>query len=227
MSTSTPKRVDSVNRHGNGILLEIVQVLSDLNLVVTKAYISSDAGIGMSTGLAMEDPKRISMIKELLFNVMRGNSDFRIPRMSISSSGVTQSLTDMEYVVFHGTVITGRLEADQEYYIRHVDGFPISSEAEQQRVVECLEAAIERRASEGLELELCTDDRLDFGLLSDITRIFRENGSDSTSQSPGKKGIPSYLRNFQRKQEEVSSLGTSLKDEVSKALKFKLIKSCL
>ena len=27
---------------------------------------------------------------------------------------------------------------------------------------------------QGLELELCTDDRL--GLLSDITRIFRENG---------------------------------------------------
>ncbi|XP_022770636.1 ACT domain-containing protein ACR6-like [Durio zibethinus] len=321
-------QVDSVNRHG--ILLEVVQILSDLNLVVTKAYISSDAGwfmdvfyvtdnhgnkitdeqilsyiqktldtrvsflnsmrssVGVipskehssieltgsdrpgllselsavladlrcnvvnaeiwthngraaavihvtdqSTGHAIEEPNRLSMIKELLFNVMKGNSDFRIPRMSISSSGVIHRgrrlhqmlfadrdferpknvefkssnphvtvldcsdrdytvvtirsldrpkllfdtlccLTDMEYVVFHGTVITGRMEAYQEYYIRHVDGFPISSEAEQQRVVECLEAAIERRASEGLELELCTDDR--FGLLSDITRIFRENG---------------------------------------------------
>lgn len=36
----------------------------------------------------------------------------------------------------------------QEYYIRHVDGFPISSEPERQRVTECLEAAIERRGSE-------------------------------------------------------------------------------
>ncbi|KMS98041.1 hypothetical protein BVRB_4g096350 [Beta vulgaris subsp. vulgaris] len=36
-----------------------------------------------------------------------------------------------------------------------------------------LEAAIERRASDGLELELCIEDRV--GLLSDITRIFREN----------------------------------------------------
>ena len=32
----------SVNRHG--ILLEVVQVLTDLNLVITKAYISSDGG---------------------------------------------------------------------------------------------------------------------------------------------------------------------------------------
>ncbi|XVF54727.1 hypothetical protein PTKIN_Ptkin05aG0204400 [Pterospermum kingtungense] len=322
-------QVDSVNRHG--ILLEVVQILSDLNLVVTKAYISSDAGWFMdvfyvtdnhgnkikdeqtlsyihktletkvcllnsmgssggviaskdhtsieltgsdrpgllselsavladlgcnvvnaeiwthnnraaafirvtdqTTGHGIEEPKRLVMIKELLFNVMKGNSDLKTPRISVSSSGVITHrgrrlhqmlfadrdferpknvefkssnphvsvldysdrdytvvtirsldrpkllfdtvccLTDMEYVVFHGTVITGRMEAYQEYYIRHVDGLPISSEAEKQRVVECLEAAIERRASEGLELELCTDDR--FGLLSDITRIFREHG---------------------------------------------------
>jgi len=83
------------------------------------------------------------------------------------------TLTDMQYVVFHGVVHTGRMEAFQEYYIRHVDGLPISSEAERERVMQCLEAAIERRASEGLELELCTEDRV--GLLSDITRVFREN----------------------------------------------------
>ncbi|KAL6135935.1 hypothetical protein ACLB2K_068160 [Fragaria x ananassa] len=83
------------------------------------------------------------------------------------------TLTDMQYVVFHGMVNTGMTEAYQEFYIRHVDGVPISSEAERERVVQCLEAAIERRASEGLELQLCTDDRV--GLLSDITRIFREN----------------------------------------------------
>ncbi|XP_011047828.1 PREDICTED: uncharacterized protein LOC105142074 [Populus euphratica] len=40
--------------------------------------------------------------------------------------------------------------------------------------MECIQAAIERRASEGLQLELFTDDH--FGLLSDITRILRENG---------------------------------------------------
>ncbi|PNX55532.1 hypothetical protein L195_g049161, partial [Trifolium pratense] len=61
-----------------------------------------------------------------------------------------------------------------EYYIRHVDGYPISSEAERQRVIHCLEAAVRRRTSEGIKLELSGEDR--FGLLSDVTRIFRENG---------------------------------------------------
>ncbi|KAF1883738.1 hypothetical protein Lal_00012655, partial [Lupinus albus] len=60
-----------------------------------------------------------------------------------------------------------------EFYIRHVDGFPISSEAERDRLIQCLEAAIERRAFEGMELELSARDHV--GLLSDITRIFLEN----------------------------------------------------
>jgi hypothetical protein len=36
----------------------------------------------------------------------------------------------------------------QEYYIRHIDGSPVKSDAERQRVIQCLEAAIERRVSE-------------------------------------------------------------------------------
>ncbi|GKD88996.1 ACT domain-containing protein ACR4-like protein isoform X2 [Tanacetum coccineum] len=35
-------QVDSANKHG--ILLEVVQVLTDLNFVITKGYISSDGG---------------------------------------------------------------------------------------------------------------------------------------------------------------------------------------
>ncbi|KAF5741187.1 ACT domain-containing protein ACR4-like [Tripterygium wilfordii] len=88
------------------------------------------------------------------------------------------TLTDMQYVVYHGTIISEGAEAYQEYYIRHVDGCPISSEAERERVIHCLEAAIERRISEGIRLELCSDDRV--GLLSDVTRIFRENGLSVT-----------------------------------------------
>lgn len=38
----------------------------------------------------------------------------------------------------------------KEYYIRHVDGSPVNSEAERERVIQCLEAAIERRVSEVL-----------------------------------------------------------------------------
>ncbi|KAL3653864.1 ACT domain-containing protein acr6 [Castilleja foliolosa] len=331
---ATVIQVDSVNK--NGILLHVVQVLTDLNLVIKKAYISSDGGwfmdvfnvidrdgekikdqklmnyiqkrlesdddddlvpplkgvVGLMpseehtcieltgtdrpgllsevcavladlhcnivnaeiwthntraaavvhvkddiTGSAIEDPNRLSLIKGLLRSVLKGNNDLNTAKMMLSPPGVTHrerrlhqimfadrdyekvkgsgsgdirakssrphvivadciekdytvitmrsndrpkllfdtvcTLTDMQYVVYHGVVYTGRMEAYQEYYIRHVDGVPISSEAERERVMQCLEAAIQRRGSEGLELELCAEDRV--GLLSDITRVFREN----------------------------------------------------
>ncbi|KAI5679404.1 hypothetical protein M9H77_10354 [Catharanthus roseus] len=88
------------------------------------------------------------------------------------------TLTDMQYVVYHATIIADGPEANQEYYIRHMDGCPINSEAERQRLIHCLEAAIRRRTSEGIRLELCIEDRV--GLLSDVTRIFRENGLSVT-----------------------------------------------
>lgn len=88
------------------------------------------------------------------------------------------TLTDMQYVVYHATIIADGPEAHQEYYIRHMDGCPVSSEAERERLVNCLEAAIKRRTSEGIRLELCIEDRI--GLLSDVTRIFRENGLSVT-----------------------------------------------
>ncbi|PUZ52400.1 hypothetical protein GQ55_6G266800 [Panicum hallii var. hallii] len=85
------------------------------------------------------------------------------------------ALTDLQYVVFHGTVDAERRsrEAYQEYYVRHIDGYPVRSDAERARLVRCLEAAVERRASDGLELEVRTEDRV--GLLSEVTRVFREN----------------------------------------------------
>ncbi|XP_064952166.1 ACT domain-containing protein ACR8-like [Musa acuminata AAA Group] len=91
---------------------------------------------------------------------------------------VVCTLTDMEYVVFHGTIGTDADRAYQEFYIRHMDGSPISSEAERQRVIQCLQAGIERRASEGLMLELSMPDRR--GLLADVTRTFRENSLSVT-----------------------------------------------
>uniref|UniRef100_J3MUR5 ACT domain-containing protein ACR n=1 Tax=Oryza brachyantha TaxID=4533 RepID=J3MUR5_ORYBR len=86
------------------------------------------------------------------------------------------ALTDLHYVVFHGTVDAeggSSKEAYQEYYVRHVDGHPVRCDAERLRLVRCLVAAVERRASDGLELEVKTEDRA--GLLSEITRVFREN----------------------------------------------------
>ncbi|TYI51535.1 hypothetical protein E1A91_D12G183400v1 [Gossypium mustelinum] len=323
---ATVIRVDSANRHG--ILLEVVQILTDINLIITKAYISSDGnwfmdvfnvtdqdgnkildegildyirkslgpescfmpsirsvGVKQSmdhtaieltgsdrsgllsevsavlrhlkcnvvnaevwthntraaavmqvtdeeTETAITDPERLSRIKSLLCNVLKGSNKSSLAKTVVSHS-VTHTerrlhqmmfadrdyertggdvlddrqrpnvdvvnwhdkdysvvtirckdrpkllfdtvctLTDMDYVVFHANIDTLGPDSYQEYYIRHLDGSPVKSDAERQRVTQCLEAAIERRVSEGLKLELCTTDRV--GLLSDVTRIFREN----------------------------------------------------
>ncbi|XP_073131413.1 ACT domain-containing protein ACR4-like isoform X1 [Henckelia pumila] len=320
-------QVDSANKHG--ILLEVVQVLIDLNLIITKAYITSDGGwfmdvfnvtdhdgnkitdaeilsyiqkslgpdscfatsmrrsVGLTsemdhtsieligsdrpgllsevsavlthlkcnvvnaevwthntraaavmqvtdelTGGAITDPEKLTMVKRLLCNVLKGSNKSREAKTVVSHGGthterrlhqmmladrdyermgddslddkerpsvnvvnwndkdysvvtirckdrpkllfdVLCTLTDMQYVVFHGSVDAEGPEAHQEYCVRHVDGSPLKSDAERQRVIQCLEAAIQRRVSEGLKLELCTTDRV--GLLSDVTRIFREN----------------------------------------------------
>ncbi|KAJ4781273.1 hypothetical protein LUZ62_065530 [Rhynchospora pubera] len=330
---ATVVKVDSANK--NGILLEVVQVLTDLNLVINKAYITSDGGwfmdvfnvtdregkkikdeatlnsitncirkslgtdssyirsrrqsvdIAPSTNytsieltgtdrpgllsdvsavltdldcnvvsaeiwthntraaaiiritdkhaaLPITDPDRVAKIEERLSNLLRGSSSdlSRGPRTSVSkctthmerrlhqmmfddrdyvkSDDIASSnnvspyvtlhnwddkdysvvtirckdrpkllfdtvctLTDMKYVVFHATVNAEGSEAFQEFYIRHTDGSPVNSEAEKDRVIQCLKAAIERRVSEGVKLELCTADRV--GLLSEVTRIIREH----------------------------------------------------
>lgn len=90
------------------------------------------------------------------------------------------TLTDLDYVVFHATVNTAGDRASMEFFIRHADGTPISSEAERERVNQCLLAAIGRRCSggEGVRLELCKEDKR--GLLAEVTRTFRENGLNVT-----------------------------------------------
>ncbi|XP_019426018.1 PREDICTED: ACT domain-containing protein ACR3-like isoform X1 [Lupinus angustifolius] len=84
------------------------------------------------------------------------------------------TLTDMQYVVFHATISSDGPNASQEYFIRHMDGYMLDTEGEKERVIKCIEAAIQRRVSEGVSLELCAKDRV--GLLSEVTRILRENG---------------------------------------------------
>ncbi|KAL2894048.1 ACT domain-containing protein ACR4 [Bienertia sinuspersici] len=218
--------VDNANRHG--ILLEVVQILTDLNLVITKSYISSDGGWFMDEGgYAITDVERLSRIKEPLRNVL-GSSHCKEAKTEVSHvaahlerrlhqimfddrdydyeqvgfeededirqrSNVSVlnwydkdysiisvrskdrpklpfdtvcTLTDMQYVVFHGSVDAQGPKTYQEYYIRHVNGSPIKSKVERQRVIQYLEAAIKRRVSEGLKLELCTTDRA--GLLFDV-----------------------------------------------------------
>ncbi|KAJ7943299.1 ACT domain containing protein [Quillaja saponaria] len=346
---ATVIRVDSANKYG--ILLDVVQILTDLNLVIAKAYISSDGGwfmdvfnvtdqdgnkvtdegiheyiqkslgpescvtssmrsVGVTqsldhtaielmgtdrpgllsevsavltnlkcnvvsaevwthntraaavmqvtdeeTGSAIVDPERLSLIKELLCNVLGGSNktrgaktvvsheithtERRLHQMMFADRDYERSdddnfdekqkpnvtvdnwydkdysvitirckdrpkllfdtvctLTDMQYVVFHANVDAEGPKAYQEFYIRHIDGSPVKSDAERQRVIQCLEAAIKRRVSEGLKLELCTTDRV--GLLSNVTRIFRENSLTVTraevSTKAGKAVNTFYVR---------------------------------
>uniref|UniRef100_F6GZU1 ACT domain-containing protein ACR n=2 Tax=Vitis vinifera TaxID=29760 RepID=F6GZU1_VITVI len=88
------------------------------------------------------------------------------------------TLTDMQYVVFHASISSDGPYASQEYFIRHMDGCTLDNEGEKERVIKCLEAAIRRRVSEGLSLELCAKDRV--GLLSEVTRVLREHGLSVT-----------------------------------------------
>ncbi|GER31878.1 ACT domain repeat 4 [Striga asiatica] len=327
---ATVIQVDSANKQG--ILLEVVQVLTDLNLVVTKAYICSDGGwfmdvfnslgpdscfarsVGLmpgedhtsieligadrpgllsevsavlthlkcnvvtaevwthntraaavmrvegESGGSIHDPEKLATIRRLLCNVLKGsrsnklrdaktviscgatNAERRLhqmmfedrdyeraadedddgdtdvirPRVNVVNwqdkdysvvtirckdrpkllFDIVCTLTDMEYVVFHGNVDTDGPQAYHEYCIRHIDGSSVKSDAERERVIQCLEAAIQRRVSEGLKLELCTTDRV--GLLSDVTRIFRENSLTVTraevSTRSGKAVNTFYVR---------------------------------
>ncbi|KAI3503000.1 hypothetical protein L1887_31434 [Cichorium endivia] len=84
------------------------------------------------------------------------------------------TLTDMQYVVFHATVCSKGSIAFQEYYIRQKDGHTLNSEIQRQAITRCIIAAVERRASHGLRLDVKSRNRS--GLLSDVTRVFRENG---------------------------------------------------
>ncbi|KAI3501879.1 hypothetical protein L1887_29907 [Cichorium endivia] len=133
---------------------------------------------------------------------------------------VVCTLTDMQYVVFHATIIAEGLDASQEFYIRHTDGCPISSEAERQRVIHCLEAAIKRRISEGVRLDLSGEDRV--GLLSDVTRVFRENGLSVTRAEVTTRGSQAVNTFY-----VMDSSGNQVKSETIEAVRSEIGESLL
>lgn len=96
------------------------------------------------------------------------------------------ALTDMQYVVFHAAVSSKGIMADQEYFIRQEDGCTLDTDSERHKLTQCLIAAIERRVSHGLRLDIRTHNRM--GLLSDLTRAFRENGLSISSAEIGTDG---------------------------------------
>ncbi|KAI5563663.1 hypothetical protein BDE02_14G006200 [Populus trichocarpa] len=96
------------------------------------------------------------------------------------------ALTDMQYVVFHAAVSAKGTMADQEYFIRQQDGCTLDTESERHKLTQCLIAAIERRVSHGVRLDICTHNRM--GLLSNVTRAFRENGLSISRAEIGTNG---------------------------------------
>lgn len=167
-----------------GLLSEVCAVLADFhcNVVNAEIWTHNDRAAAVvnvtddATGYAIEDSNRLSTIKELLSNVLKGLKDTRTAKMTLSPPGLTHrerrlhqimfadrdfvkverveskveekgcrphvtvfncsekdytvitmkskdrpkllfdiicTLTDMQYIVFHGVVHTGRMEAYQ------------------------------------------------------------------------------------------------------------------
>ncbi|KAJ3705969.1 hypothetical protein LUZ61_009674 [Rhynchospora tenuis] len=134
------------------------------------------------------------------------------------------ALTDMMYVIFHGNIAIEGPKAYQEFYIRHVNGSKVKDE-DREWVIHWLKEAIERRVSEleglqGLRLELSTSDRV--GLLSDVTRIFREHGltvtrADVSSSREGKAFGTFYVRDSSggvAEQKRIETIRKTLEESV-------------
>lgn len=127
------------------------------------------------------------------------------------------TLTDLHYLIFHACLSSTDGFAFQEYFIRHVDGKALRTEGEKERIIKCLEAAIDRRVCEGIRLELWAENRV--GLLSDITRVLRENGlavvrADVATQ--GEKAVNAfYVRDISGNEEVDMELVESMKKQIS------------
>lgn len=96
-------------------------------------------------------------------------------------------LRDMQYVVFHAAISSKKSIADQEYYIRHKwNGLALRTQSEREKLILCIIAAIERRVSHGLRVDICTENKT--GLLSKVTRVIRENGLSIPRVEIGMRG---------------------------------------
>ncbi|KAK2426350.1 ACT domain-containing protein ACR1 [Trifolium repens] len=96
-------------------------------------------------------------------------------------------LRDMQYVVFHAAISSKKSIANQEYFIRHKwNGIALQTESEKEKLILCIIAAIERRVSHGLRVDICTQNRM--GLLSQVTRVIRENGLSIPRVEIGPRG---------------------------------------
>ncbi|KAI0501173.1 hypothetical protein KFK09_016116 [Dendrobium nobile] len=83
------------------------------------------------------------------------------------------ALTDLNYHILHGSIISHESVAIQEYFVRQMNECMQVNEMERQSLVQSLVAAVERRMSQGLKVEVRILDR--HGLLSKMSRVLRKN----------------------------------------------------
>ncbi|VAH47314.1 unnamed protein product [Triticum turgidum subsp. durum] len=166
---ATVIRVDSVNSHGT--LLAVVQVIADLNLVIRKAYFSSDGSWFMD-----------------VFNVTDRDGNKVLDTPTISYIQTTLEAEDCYYPEVRNTVGIVPSEEYTSIELTGTDRPGLLSEvcavlAGMQCAVRSAElwthntrvaAVVQVTDAAKAALEVRTDDRA--GLLSDVTRIFRENG---------------------------------------------------
>ncbi|CAK8539615.1 unnamed protein product [Lathyrus sativus] len=96
-------------------------------------------------------------------------------------------LRDMHYVVFHAAISSKKSIANQEYFIRHkMNSLALRTQSEREKLVLCIIAAIERRVSHGLRVDICTQNRM--GLLSKVTRVIQKNGLSIPRVEIGTRG---------------------------------------
>ncbi|GKD84167.1 ACT domain-containing protein ACR4-like protein [Tanacetum coccineum] len=177
--------IELTGRDRPGLLSEVFAVLTDLKCNVVAAEIwthnSRMASIvyitDNETGLPINDPDRLSKIKQLLLYVLKGDLDRRGAQTAVSVESTHTQRRLHQYVVFHATIIAEGAEAFQ-----------------------------------GLRLELCGEDRL--GLLSDVTRIFRENGLSVTRAEVTTRGSEAVNAFY-----VIDSSGTEVKSETIEAVR--------
>ncbi|XP_020597388.1 ACT domain-containing protein ACR4-like [Phalaenopsis equestris] len=87
---------------------------------------------------------------------------------------VVCALTDLDYNIFRGSIISQDSVAYQEYFVRRTNGYKMLNKMEKQSLIQSLTGAIERRISRGLKMKVRKLDR--HGLLSNVTMTFDIKG---------------------------------------------------
>ncbi|RWW36044.1 hypothetical protein BHE74_00058965 [Ensete ventricosum] len=220
-----------------GLLSEICAVLANRNCSVGKAELwTHNTRVAAvvhvteeSTGGAVDDPERLSAIKELLCNVLRGDNDWRMGRMTVSKDR-THTERRLHQMMFgdrdYESTVVGAGDgkprpqvavmdcAEKDYSVvilRSRDRPKLLFDAvctltDMQYVV--FHGTVDTRDDEAYQLVLRTEDRR--GLLSDVTRVFREKGLTirraEISRQGGKASDTFYLSEVSGKPVEAKTI---------------------